>query len=261
MKISLLGKKALVGGSSAGIGKAIAEQLARSGASVTLMARSENKLQQISASLPKQKGQDHKYLLVDFSDFEGYKKIIATYFEHNNVDILVNNTQGPDAGGALEKTVEDYQNAFDLLFKSVVFTTELALKSMMKKGWGRVINVASVSVKEPLSYLVLSNSIRAAVVTWSKSLAIDVGAFGITANSILTGYFNTERIAQLNAKKAEKLGVPQAEVLNEMKGATAVKRIGLPKEYGYLVAFIASEEAGYITGANIPIDGGYLRSL
>ncbi|MEX0290307.1 MAG: SDR family oxidoreductase [Flavobacteriaceae bacterium] len=261
MQISLSGKKALVGGSSGGIGKAIAIQLAESGASVTLMSRSEDKLKTIVQELPSKADQQHDYLVVDFTDFENYKRIIDGYFENNSIDILVNNTQGPAAGGALEKSIDQYQEAFDLLFKSVVFTTEKALEAMTKNQWGRIINVASVSVKEPLSYLVLSNSIRAAVVTWAKSLAIDVGVSGITVNSVLTGYFNTDRIAQLNVKKAEKMGIPESELLRAMEDATAVKRIGDPKEYGYLVAFIASEQASFLTGTNIPLDGGYLHSL
>jgi len=261
MRISLSGKKALIGGSSGGIGKAIAEQLAISGASVTLMARNEEKLNTIVKDLPSDDTQKHSYLVVDFTDFATYKKTITSYFKNNSIDILVNNTQGPASGGAMEKEIDDYQEAFDLLFKSVVFTTELALKNMIAKKWGRIINVASVSVKEPLSYLALSNTIRAAVVTWAKSLAIDVGVSGITVNSVLTGYFNTDRITQLNAKKSEKLGVSEAELLQTMEDSTAVKRIGDPKEYGYLVAFLASEKASFITGTNIPIDGGYLRSL
>ena len=261
MNITLKGKKALVGGSSGGIGKAIAIQLAESGASVTLMSRSTEKLKQMVSSLPTDQGQRHQYLVVDFSNFEGYKTIISEYFENNSVDILVNNTQGPSAGNALEKETEDYQKAFDLLFKTVVFTTELALKQMEKNQWGRIINVASVSVKEPLSYLALSNTIRAAVVTWAKSLATDVGQYEITVNSILTGYFDTERIEQLNAKKAEQLSISPEEVRKDMESKVPVKRIGDPKEYGYLVAFLASEKAGYITGTQIPIDGGLLKSL
>ncbi|MEM1257396.1 MAG: SDR family oxidoreductase [Bacteroidota bacterium] len=261
MKISLKGKKALIGGSSRGIGKAIALQLAKSGASVTLMARSEGKMTTIIESLPTQKGQQHGYLKVDFTCFEDYKTIISSFFEKNEVDILVNNTQGPEAGGALEKHVDDYQNAFDLLFKSVVFTTELALKYMQKNRWGRIVNVASISVKEPLNYLALSNTIRAAVVTWAKSLAIDIAKDGITVNNILTGYFDTERIAQLNAKKAEKMGCSETEVRLAMEEQVPLKRIGKPEEYGYLVAFLASDKAAYINGTNIPIDGGLLRSL
>lgn len=261
MQISLKGKKALVGGSSKGIGKAIALQLAASGASVTLMARSEGKLQDIIAGLPTEQGQEHQYLVVDFYNFEAYKKIISSYFESHTVDILINNTQGPKAGGALEKKVSDYQEAFDLLFKTVVYTTELALPAMIGQNYGRIINVASVSIKEPLSYLALSNSIRAAVVTWAKTLAGDVGSHQITVNNILTGYFDTERIAQLNATKAEQLGVPASEVRADMESRVPLRRIGNPSEYGYLAAFLASDAAAYITGANIPIDGGLLKSL
>lgn len=261
MVIDLKGKKALIGGSSRGIGKAIAMQLAESGASVTLMARSEDKMRAIIDELTTSSAQKHHYLIVDFTNFESYKSIITAYFEKNTVDILVNNTQGPEAGGAMEKSVDDYQNAFDLLFKSVVLTTELALKSMQSNKWGRIINVASISVKEPLNYLALSNTIRAAVVTWAKSLAIDVAKEGITVNNVLTGYFDTERIAQLNAKKAQKMGVSEREVRAVMEQQVPAKRIGLPEEYGYLVAFLASEKAAYINGINIPIDGGLLKSL
>ncbi|WP_324023646.1 SDR family oxidoreductase [Maribacter sp. BPC-D8] len=261
MNISLKNKKALVGGSSGGIGKAIAQQLAESGASVTLMSHSEEKLHNIVNDLPTDQGQQHQYLSVDFNNFNNYKKVITKYFENNSVDILVNNTQGPAAGNALEKQVNDYQQAFDLLFKTVVFTTELALTSMMANKWGRIINVASVSVKEPLSYLALSNSIRAAVVTWAKSLATDVGKHNITVNSVLTGYFDTDRITQLNAKKAEQLGIEASQVRKEMESRVAIQRIGKPEEYGYLAAFLASDNAAYITGTNIPIDGGLLKSL
>ena len=261
MKIDLTGKNALVGGSSKGIGKAIANQLAGSGANVTLMARNEAKLKEVLNTLNTDYGQKHQYLVVDFSDFDAFKKIIDSFFENNTIDILVNNTQGPQGGGALEKSVDDYQEAFDLLFKSVVFTTELALKHMQQKKWGRIINVASISVKEPLNYLALSNSIRAAVVTWAKSLAHDIAKDGITINNVLTGYFDTDRIAQLNAKKAEKMGVSSDEVRSSMEDQVPMKRIGNPEEYGFLVTFLASDKTAYITGINIPIDGGLLKSL
>ncbi|QWX82960.1 SDR family oxidoreductase [Cellulophaga sp. HaHaR_3_176] len=261
MKILLKDKRALVGGSSDGIGKAIAIQLAESGASVTLVSRSENKLKNIIATLPTNASQKHSYIVVDYLNFADYKTKIITYFNSNTIDILVNNTQGPQAGTALEKGLDDYQNAFDLLFKTTVFTTELALKNMISNKWGRVINVASVSVKEPLPYLALSNTIRAAVVTWGKSLASDVGEHNITINSILTGYFDTERITQLNATKAKQLQISEEEVRNQMEEKVSLKRIGNPIEYGYLVAFLASDNAAYITGTAIPIDGGLLKSL
>ena len=261
MNISLIGKKAMIGGSSRGIGRAIAQQLAASGASVTVMARSEDKLDALVSSLPTNNGQKHQYLVVDYSNFEAYKKTITTFFKTNSVDILVNNTQGPAAGGALEKKVDDYQEAFDLLFKTVVYTTEMALKGMMAQNHGRIINIASVSVKEPLAYLSLSNSIRAAVVTWSKTLASDVGQYNITVNSTLTGYFNTERLKNLNASKAKSLGIPVSEVEEQMLTQVPLRRFGDPAEYGQFVTFLASDQASFITGTNIPIDGGLLKSF
>ena len=261
MEISLKGKTALIGGSSKGIGLAIAKRLAASGASITLMARDESHLANIIQELDTQSGQKHQYLVVDFSDFSSYSSIIVNYFKKQTVDILVNNTQGPRSGGALDKSLSDYQQAFDLLFKCAVYTTELALPQMQKKQWGRIINVASITVKEPLNYLVLSNSMRAALVTWAKSLATDIAADQITINNILTGYFDTERISQLNQEKAQKLGVSLEEVRAAMEASVPAKRLGKPEEYANLVCFLASEQAGYITGTNIPIDGGLLRSI
>ena len=261
MEISLKGKTALIGGSSKGIGLAIAKRLAASGASITLMARDESRLANIIQELDTQSGQKHQYLVVDFSDFSSYSSIIVNYFKKQTVNILVNNTQGPRSGGALDKSLSDYQQAFDLLFKCAVYTTELALPQMQKKQWGRIINVASITVKEPLNYLVLSNSMRAALVTWAKSLATDIAADQITINNILTGYFDTERISQLNQEKAQKQGISPEEVRAAMEASVPAKRLGKPEEYANLVCFLASEQAGYITGTNIPIDGGLLRSI
>jgi len=261
MEISLRGKNALVGGSSKGIGRAIAERLAASGANLTLMARSEEVLKEIVEKLDRSLGQQHHYLVVDFSDFPTFAAQMESYFKEHSVDILINNTQGPAAGGALDKTIGDYQTAFDLLFKCAVHTTGLALPHMQKQQWGRIVNVASISVKEPLNYLALSNSLRAALVSWAKSLAIDIAKDNITINNTLTGYFDTERIAQLNVQKAQKMGIPVSEVRAAMEAAVPINRIGKPEEYANAVCFLVSEQASYITGTNIPIDGGLLKSL
>ncbi|MBT4324364.1 SDR family oxidoreductase [Flavobacteriaceae bacterium] len=258
MKIDLAGKKALIGGSSKGIGLGIASQLAESGASVCLMARNKSKLEEIINQLPN--SENHSYLIVDFSNFEEYKIKIEAYLENNQVDILVNNTQGPPAGNSLSKDIDSYQEAFDLLFKSIVYTTSLIVPKMQKNKWGRIINVTSVSVKEPLNYLVLSNSIRSAVVAWAKSLSVDVGKDGVTVNSILTGYFDTERIKELNKEKSKSLNISEEEVLEKMKSLVPINRLGKTEEYGYLVSFLSSDKASYINGASIPIDGGLLRS-
>ena len=261
MNISLKSKKALVGGSSKGLGNAVAYQLAMSGASVTLVSSNKDRLIKTVDDLRNKTGINHNYLVVDYNNFEDYKKIIKKYLDTNPIDILINNTQGPKGGDVMNVSIEDYQKSFDLLFKSVVFTTMLAIENMKKNKWGRIINMASMSVKEPLSYLALSNSIRSAVTTWGKTLSNDLGVYNITVNNILTGYFDTERINQLNLDKAKKLNIDVEEVYNTMKELVPLKRIGDPKEFSYLVTFLASDNAAYINGANIPIDGGLIKSL
>ncbi|MDG1572077.1 SDR family oxidoreductase [Robiginitalea sp. M366] len=260
MEISLKNKHALVGGSSKGIGRAIAEQLAACGARVTLAARSEDLLKAAVNDLESRFPAGHHYLCVDYTQASAYRNQIREYLEKDPADILVNNTQGPPAGTSLEQTPESYQQAFDLLFQSVVANTQAALPHMQKKGWGRIVNVASVSVREPLGYLALSNTMRAAVVSLGKTLASDAGPYGITVNSVLTGYFDTERLASLNTKKAEVMGITPEEVTDRLKAQVPLGRLGRPEEYGHLVAFLASDLAAYLTGAVIPLDGGLLRS-
>ncbi|MDP3313215.1 MAG: SDR family oxidoreductase [Lutibacter sp.] len=261
MKIDLTTKNVLIGGSTQGLGKAIALQMAECGATVTLMARNEGKLSQTLKELNIQQNQKHKYLVVDFYDFEAFQNTLSTYFLTNKVDILVNNTNGPDAGGALEKTIEDYQKAFDLLFKTTCFATMLAIEQMKLTNYGRIINATSISVKEPLAHLVLSNTIRAAVVAWAKTLSSAVAPYGITVNNIFTGIFDTERIQQLNEFQAIKNNITPEEQLAQLINQIPMKRLGEPKEFGFLASFLASNAASYITGANIPIDGGFLKSI
>ena len=261
MEISLVGKKALVGGSSKGIGYGVAKQLAESGASVCIMARDIKKMKEIVQTLPSNDSQEHSYLVVDFSDFKSFKNIIEDYLNENHIDILINNTQGVPAGDSLSKSIDDYQKAFDVLFKCVVHTSFLALNKMKGKGWGRIINLTSISVKEPLNYLVLSNSIRAAVVTWGKSLSVDLAPFGITVNSIITGFIDTEHLAHLNEQKSKNMNIPVSEILNGIKKSIPSNRLGKPSEMGELATFLASDKASYITGTAIPIDGGFLRSI
>ncbi|CAN5473186.1 SDR family oxidoreductase [soil metagenome] len=261
MEISLKGKTAIVGGSSRGLGNAIATQLAASGATVTLMARNDEKLKKAVAELPVTYGQQHQYLEVDFADFATFQQIITAYFANNPVDILINNTNGPSAGTVFDKSIDDYQQAFDLLFKTVCFTTMEALKGMRISGYGRIINLSSITVKEPLQNLVLSNSIRSAVISWAKTLAREVAPDGITVNNILTGYFDTERLDEININQAKNKGQSIEAYKTGMKATIPMGRFGRPEEFGYLVNFLASEQAGYVTGTNIPIDGGMLRSV
>ena len=261
MKINLKDKKAFIGGSSKGLGYAVAKQLAVCGAMVTLVSRNEPLLKKNMIELKKLTGFNHNYIVVDYNDSEGYNKIITEFFKTNSVDILINNTQGPNAGDVLSVSESDYKNAFNLLFQNTVNTSMAAINGMKKNNWGRIINMASVSVKEPLSYLALSNTIRSAVTSWGKTLSIESGKHNVTVNNILTGFFNTERLKQLNSEKAKKFNVNTDEVFDKMSKMVPLKRIGEPEEFGYLVAFLSSDFADYINGANIPIDGGLLKSM
>ena len=261
MKIDLSGLKALVGGGTSGLGRAIATQLAACGAEVTIMARNREKCEETTKKLSKDEGQRHDYLIVDFMDFPGYQATIKDYFQNVEIDILVNNTQGPSPGGALTKNSSDYQLAFDLLFKTYCETTLLALGGMKKKQFGRIINVSSMSVKEPIPTLVLSNSIRAAVINWAKTLSTEIAPFGITINNILTGSFDTERLLSLHTEQAKNNEMGLEEWRGQVAQEIPARRFGRPEEYGYLVAFLASGLAAYITGTNIPIDGGALHSV
>lgn len=261
MQISLKGRKALVGGSSKGLGKAIAMQLAESGATVTLLARNESKLQSALKELPVPFDQKHQYLVADFSDFQQLKSIITSYFADNSIDILVNNTNGPAAGGVLDKGTDDYQQSFDLLFKTVCFIAMEALAGMRAANYGRIINLSSVTVKEPLQNLVLSNTIRSAVISWAKTLSREIAPAGITVNNILTGYFDTERLNEINQAQAANNNINPEAYKSQMKALIPAGRFGNPAEFAYLVAFLASEQSAYITGTSIPIDGGLLRSV
>ena len=257
MNIQLSSKNALVGAATQGIGAGIALELAKCGANVTVMARNEAKLKKMVSSLPViNSGQKHQYLVADFSNFENYRTIISGYFSHNSIDILVNNTNGPEPGLALEKNADDYQKAFDLLFKTVCETTLLALPHMIKQKSGRIINVSSLSVKEPINNLSLSNSIRSAVIAWAKTLSNEVAKHQITINNILTGYFDTERIQNLISHESQQTGKSEEEIKKARENKIPMKRLGKTEEYGHLAAFLASEYASYLTGTSIPLDGG-----
>jgi len=260
MTIDLNEKNVLVGASSKGIGLAIATQLAACGANVTLMARDEKTLKALTENLPNPtQKQTHRYLIVDFSDLEDFNQKLTAFFESNTVDILVNNTNGPGAGSTTELNIEQYQQAFNLLFKTVCQTTLLAIPHMKAQKFGRIINVSSISVKEPVANLVLSNSIRSATAAWAKTLATEIAADGITVNNIMTGYFYTERMEYLIENEAKQTGKASKEIKDFKESLVPMKRFGKPEEYGHLVAFLASPYASYITGTNIPIDGGLAK--
>jgi 3-oxoacyl-[acyl-carrier protein] reductase len=261
LKIAFENKNALVGGSTQGLGKAIAMQLAECGANVTLMARNEAKLKKTLSELNTDSGQKHSYLEVDFYDLENFKKNVSGFLKNHRIDILVNNTNGPEPGSVMEKKLSDYQTAFNLLFQTVCYTTLGVLPGMQKNQFGRIINVSSLSVREPIQNLILSNTIRISLISWAKSLSTEVAKDNITVNTILTGNFDTERLSHLISLQAKAKNVTEEEIRDSRMASIPMKRFGLPREYAYLAAFLASDYASYITGTNIPIDGGMLRSI
>jgi 3-oxoacyl-[acyl-carrier protein] reductase len=261
MNLSLKNKIALVGGSTQGIGKAIAMQLAQNGATVILIARNEIKLIETLLELKNTEGVIHSYLVADFSDFDNFKKIIDAFFENNIVDIIINNTGGPPAGAALDKSLDDFQTTFEMHLLANHFLAQKAFEGMKKKRWGRIINILSSTIKQPKTSMVLSNSIRAAVANWAKTLASELAPHGITVNNVLPGYIATERLNELNLFKSSMSKKDLSLIEKEMIAEIPIGRLGKPEEMAYAVAFLCSHMADYITGINLPVDGGVLKSL
>lgn len=256
MRIDLKNKKALIGAATDGLGKAIAIELSKLGSSITIVARNEEKLKNTLSQLDVSQGQKHQYLVVDYNNFKENKELYDDYFKHNSVDILVNNTNGPKAGDMLSQTTDDYLNAFELLFQNTVYITQLALPYMREKGFGRIINVSGSSVKEPIDSLTSSSTMRVALVSWMKTLSKKVASSGITVNSILTGMFNTERLSSYIQNTAKQNNLTEEAAMQQLLETLPMKRVGKPEEYAYLVSFLSSDLAGYLTGATIPLDGG-----
>ncbi|WP_074408339.1 MULTISPECIES: SDR family oxidoreductase [Aquimarina] len=259
MNLGLTHKNALVCGSTQGIGKASAKQLAELGANVTLVARNEEKLQHVLTELTTDQGQSHTYIVADFQNPESLQqKISAT---GRAFHILVNNTGGPAGGPVFNASLEEFERAFTQHLKCNHILAQTVVPGMKKEGYGRIINIISTSVKQPLNGLGVSNTIRGAVANWSKTLANELGAFGITVNNVLPGATATERLNEIINNKATKLGKSIEEASDTMKNEVPAKRFAKPQEIAYAVAFLASEAASYINGINLPVDGGRTKSL
>lgn len=262
MNLDLSNKKALVCGSTQGIGKAIAIELAELGAEVTLLARDEDKLRAILEELPRPKGQIHDFICADFGNLEYLRKKFLTYYENGNFPIiLVNNTGGP-AGGAIQNAKpEEFTDAFSRHLLVNHFLVQTLLPAMKTAGYGRIINIISTSVKQPIPDLGVSNTIRAAVANWSKTLANEVAQFGITVNNILPGATMTSRLESIIAKKAVRICKSVEEITTEMQWEIPARRFADVKEIAAVVAFLASPAAGYVNGINVPVDGGRTSCL
>jgi 3-oxoacyl-[acyl-carrier protein] reductase len=260
MNLKLNNKNALVCGSTAGIGKATAIGLAAEGVKVTLIARNEDKLKKVLAELPKQR--QHDYIVADFSNPEDLKNKVSDYMSKNNgFHILVNNTGGPKAGTVLDAELDEFENAFTQHLKCNHILAQTVIPFMKKEGFGRIINMISTSVKQPIEGLGVSNTIRGAVANWSKTLATEVGPFGITVNNVLPGATATERLTSILKNVAKKINGTYEEAETMMKNVTPAKRFAEPEEIANAVVFLASECASYINGINLPVDGGRTKSL
>ncbi len=257
MHLSLIGKRALVGGSSQGIGRATAQALAALGASVTLLARDAGKLDAVRATLATDAGQDHHCLAADFSVPGQLAAVLADYFaDAKAAHILINNTGGPAPGPAHLADLAAYTAAFSQHLLCNQLLVQACLPGMKAAGWGRIVNVISTSVKQPIPNLGVSNTVRGAVANWAKTLAHELGPYGITVNNVLPGATKTTRLDAVFANKAQKSGKSLAEVEAEEREHIPLRRFAEPEELANAIAFLASPAAGYISGINLPVDGG-----
>ena len=259
MDLKLNNKNALVCGSTQGIGKATAVLLAQEGANVTLIARNENKLKAVLSELKNNGNQCHSYLIADFSKPNELNQVLET--SELMFHILVNNTGGPAGGPIFNAKIEEFENAFTQHLKCNHILVQSLVPFMKTQCFGRIINVISTSVKQPLDGLGVSNTIRGAVASWSKTLANELGEFGITVNNVLPGATGTERLNEIIKNKSAKTGKSFDEVAEAMKNASPAKRFAKPEEIANAVVFLASEKASYINGINVPVDGGRTKSL
>lgn len=262
MDLGLRKKAALVAASSQGLGRAVALELAREGASLVLCARGSAALEQTCGSIRSETGAEVTGIVGDLTLPEDVERIVQVGIERfGRIDILVTNVGGPPAGRFEALTREQWDEAHRLLLTSVLDLTRLVLPGMRERGWGRILNITSIASKQPVENLMLSNSLRAAVTGFAKSLANEVAADGVTVNNILPGYTLTDRLDDLIGFLAEKEGLSPDEVRNRWESEIPMRRLGDPKEFAALAAFLVSERASYITGSSIAVDGGWVKSL
>lgn len=262
MKIDLTNKTAVVCGSSQGIGKASAIQLASCGANVVLVARNEEALRNVLRELPAVKTQNHNFIVADFSEPELLRTKMKNFTsEHPPVHILVNNTGGPKGGEAIAAETSEFIQAFSNHLICNQIMVQALVEGMKHEKYGRIINIISTSVKIPLKGLGVSNTIRGAVAGWSKTLANELGKFGITVNNVLPGATKTQRLQAIFENKAKASGKTVEKIEKEALAEIPAARFAEPHETAYAVAFLASEYAAYINGVNLPVDGGRTGSL
>lgn len=262
MDVSLEGKRALVCGSTQGIGKASAVAMASLGCEITLCARNADKLERVCAELPREHKQNHDWIAADFAEPASVAAAISGAVASGyKWQILVNNTGGPPGGKAIDAEADQYLDAFKAhLINNQRLVQEL-LPGFRSSRYGRVINIISTSVKAPIPGLGVSNTIRGAVASWAKTIANELAPDNITVNNVLPGFTETGRLTELFEAKAKKLGKTAEEVRDEAVASIPAGRLGRPEEIAAVVAFLASPAASYVNGINVPVDGGRLPTL
>lgn len=261
MNLDLTGRNALVCGSTQGIGKASAIEIALLGANVTLVARDEKKLKEVVKELDSSRKQKHFYIVADFSKPDELKKKIEEHVKNNIIHILLNNTGGPPGGPIIDAKTEEFTQAFSNHLICNHILTQAVVPGMKKEKYGRIINIISTSVKQPIKGLGVSNTTRWAVASWAKTLAGELAPFGITVNNILPGATNTERLKSLQEIRAKKSGITFSEEQKEWLREIPAGRFADASEIANAVAFLASPAASYINGINLPVDGGRTACL
>ena len=262
MDLGLRGKVALVAASSRGLGRAIASELAREGATLVICARRAEGLAATARSIAASHGVKVHPVVADVSNQKQVERVTGEALaKFGRVDVLVTNAGGPPAGVFETHSWEVWESAVNLTLRSVVEMTRAVLPGMRDRRWGRIINVTSIAVKQPVDNLMLSNSLRSAVTGFARTLANEVATSGITVNNILPGYTRTERVEALADSTAAKEGLARGDIVARFESEIPMRRLGEPEELAALAAFLASERASYITGQSIAVDGGWIRSL
>ncbi len=262
MNLRIAGKTALVTASSRGLGRAVAEELAAEGANLVLCARHAEPLEATATEIRNASGVKVITVTADVSDPAAVERVWnRSLDEFGGADILVTNAGGPPAGPFESHSPSAWSDAIKVNFESVVNMTRLVLPGMKERRWGRIINITSIAVKQPVDNLILSNSVRAAVTGFARTLANEVAKFNVTVNNVMPGYTLTDRISELATANAAHKGGTKESMLSAWESQIPMGRLGTPREFAAMVAFLASDRASYTTGASIPVDGGWIRSL
>jgi 3-oxoacyl-[acyl-carrier protein] reductase len=261
MDLNLNGRHALVCGGSEGIGRAAARELALLGADVTVLARRAEALQDVVAALPRSGAQQHGWIVADVSQTDVLRAQVEALAAGKPVQVLVNNTGGPPGGPAHDAGVAAFLDAFNKHLVANQTVVQALLPGMRSANWGRIVNVISTSVKEPIANLGVSNTVRGAVASWAKTLSRELAPFGITVNNVLPGYTETGRITQIVRDRAQASGQSEDAILQGMRGNVPAGRFAQPEEIGGVIAFLCSPAAGYVNGVSLAVDGGRMQSI